>query len=475
MNQITLENLLNNLKDYSKEEINLIMKAYECAKDLHKGQFRESGEPYIIHPLNVAYILSEGREDAETISAGFLHDTLEDTNISKEDIIKEFGLDVANLVDGVTKISKLNFNSKNDQNMANIRKLITSLCFDFRTIKIKLADRLHNMRTLDFKKPNKQIDNSLETMEIHAPLAYYIGAYKIKGELEDLSLKYLYPDDYKRVVEMKNKIEEESSSCLKEMLETINSILLDNNIPHEIKTRTKNIYGIYKGLSEGKKLLEIHDLLALKVMVDSIPLCYQSLGLVHEKYHPVNEMFKDYICNPKTNMYRSLHTTVFGPEDRLVQTQIRTHDMEKIALYGLPTRGNSREKMQEEFKRKYQFVNSLEEIDSVFTDNKDFVEHIQSELFADKIYVYTTKGDVIELPKGSTAIDFAYQIHTDLGNTMVSALVNDEPVNPEYVLHDKDRVHIITDKNIGGPKEEWFDKVQTTRAKRKIKEFGRKI
>ncbi len=209
-------------------------------------------------------------------------------------------------------------------------------------------------------------------------------------------------------------------------------------------------------------------------MVDPIPLCYDTLGLVHEKYHPINEMFKDYICNPKTNMYRSLHTTVFGPEDRLVQTQIRTHEMEKIALYGLPTRGNSREKMQEEFKRKYQFVNSLEEIDSVFTDNKEFVEHIKLELFSDKIYVYTTKGDVIELPKGSTAIDFAYQIHTDLGNSMVSALVNDEQVSPTYILHDKDRVHIITDKNIDGPKKEWFDIVQTTRAKRKIKEFGRK-
>lgn len=478
MNEITFIDLLNNLKNYDEESVNLIKKAYECANKLHDGQFRQSGEPYIIHPLNVAYILTEEKADANTICAGFLHDTLEDTDYTKEDIIRDFNEEVAILVEGVTKISKLNFSTKTEQNMANTRKIITGLITDPRIIVVKLADRLHNMRTLEFKNVFKQRENSVETMEIFAPLAYYIGAYKIKGELEDLSLKFLYPDEYKRVEEMRFNVENESKKCLQEMLETIHNVLSDNNINHEIKTRTKNIYGIYKRLSEGSTLPEIHDLLALKVMVDSIPICYQTLGFVHEKYHPVNEMFKDYICNPKTNMYRSLHTTVFGPEDRLVQTQIRTHQMEELALLGLPAylniEGNSKEKFKSEFKKKYQFVDSLVELDSSFIDNQEFVKQVQKELFKDRIYVYTTRGDVIELPKDSTVIDFAYQIHTELGNNIVSGLVNDEIVNPLYILHDKDRVQVIIDEKSNGPKEEWFDKVQTTRAKRKIKEFIKK-
>ena len=462
---ITLQYLLNKLREYNSEEVDNVKKAYEYAGILHNGQMRQSGEPYISHPLNVAYILAEMHGDTDTICAGLLHDTLEDTIIKKEDIAHDFNQEVANLVDGVTKISKL-----------NTRKIITGITEDVRIIIIKLADRLHNMRTLQFKSEFKQKENSMETMDIFVPLAYYIGAYRIKSELEDLSLKYLYPDKYKRIEEIKLRVEDDSRHCLNEMLTTINSILTNQDIPHDIKVRTKNIYGIYKRLEQGHKLSDIHDLLSLKIMVDSIANCYLTLGSIHSKYHPINDKFKDYIYNPKTNMYQSLHTTVFGEDDRLVQTQIRTFDMDKIASFGLTAywdiqKGNARDVMQEDLKQKYQFFKSLVEINRVFGDNQEFVHQVKSELFSDKIYVYTTKGDIVELPKGATAIDFAYKIHSDLGNTMVSAVVNDKVVDPEHELKTKDRVRIITDVLSYGPREEWLDKVQTTRAKRKIKEF----
>jgi GTP diphosphokinase len=335
VNNITLQDLLNKLNEYNPNEIEIVKKAYEYAANLHSGQTRQSGEPYICHPLNVAYILAEMHADRDTICAGLLHDTLEDTNTTKEDISHDFNQNIANLVDGVTKLSKMNFSSKQDQNYANTRKIITGITEDVRIIIIKLADRLHNMRTLQFKSEFKQKENSIETMEIFVPLAYYIGAYRIKSELEDLSLKYLKPDMYRQIEERKIKLEQTSSYCLTEMLSKIEHLLKDNNIPNEIKVRTKNIYGIYKRLSEGHKLSDIHDLLALKIMVDNVENCYRTLGMIHSEYHPINDKFKDYICNPKTNMYRSLHTTVFGPDDKLVQTQIRTFDMDRVASFGL--------------------------------------------------------------------------------------------------------------------------------------------
>ena len=479
MNSITINDLLINLSEYNPDAISDVKKAYDYASYLHNGQVRQSGEPYISHPLNVAYILSEMHADSDTVCAGLLHDTLEDTNIKKEDIAHDFNQNVANLVDGVTKLAKMNFSSKQDQNYANTRKIITGITDDVRIIIIKLADRLHNMRTLEFKSEFKQKENSLETMEIFVPLAYYIGAYRIKSELEDLSLKYLKPDVYKRIGEKKIKLEEASGDILKEMLYKIETLLNDRNIPNEIKVRTKNIYGIYKRLSEGHKLSDIHDLLALKIMVDEIENCYIGLYLVHSKYKPINDKFKDYICNPKTNMYRSLHTTVFGPEDRLVQTQIRTFDMDKIASFGLTAywdieKGKARDVMQDDLKQKYQFFKSLIEINSIFGDNQQFVNQVKNELFANKIYVYTTKGDIIELPIGSTIIDYAYKLDTDIGNTMVGAFVNDEYVPVDYVLHNKDRVRIVTNELSYGPREEWLDIAKTSLAKSKIKEFNRK-
>ncbi len=479
MNNITLNDLLIKLEEYNKEEVEIVKKAYLYADNLHSGQKRQSGEPYISHPLNVAYILAEMHADRDTICAGLLHDTLEDTNITKEDIAHDFNQNIANLVDGVTKLSKMNFSSKQDQNYANTRKIITGITEDVRIIIIKLADRLHNMRTLQFKSEFKQKENALETMEIFVPLAYYIGAYRIKSELEDLSLRYLKPDMYKKIEERKIKLEETSNDCLKEMLHKIQILLNDKSIPNEIKVRTKNIYGIYKRLNEGHKLSDIHDLLALKIMVDEVANCYYTLGMIHKEYHPINDKFKDYICNPKTNMYQSLHTTVFGPDDRLVQIQIRTFDMDKVASFGLTAywdeqKGKARDVMQDDLKQKFQFFKSLTEINSMFGDNQQFVNQVKCELFADRVYVYTTKGDIIELPKGSTPIDFAYKIHTDIGNTMVGAFVNDEYVPIDYMLQNKDRVRIITDDLYYGPREEWIDKAQTSLAKRKIKEFNKR-
>ncbi len=478
-NSITLQDLLNKLREYNPEEVEIVKRAYEYADILHKGQMRQSGEPYISHPLNVAYILAEMHADRDTICAGLLHDTLEDTNITKEDISHDFNQNIAGLVDGVTKLSKMNFSSKQDQNYANTRKIITGITEDVRIIIIKLADRLHNMRTLQFKSEFKQKENALETMEIFVPLAYYIGAYRIKSELEDLSLRYLKPDMYKRIEERKLRLEESSNGCLKEMLYKIETLLNDKNIPNEIKIRTKNIFGIYKRLSEGHKLSDIHDLLALKIMVDEVENCYRTLYLIHNEYHPINDKFKDYICNPKTNMYQSLHTTVFGPDDRLVQTQIRTFDMDKVASFGLTAywdeqKGKARDVMQDDLKQKFQFFKSLTEINSMFGDNQQFVNQVKTELFSDKVYVYTTKGDIIELPKGSTPIDFAYKIHTDIGNTMIGVFVNDEFVPIDYVLRNKDRVRIVTDELSYGPREDWIDKAQTSLAKRKIKEFNKK-
>ena len=476
---MTIDNLLEVIKSYNPEEVDIIRRAYEYANTLHKGQYRQSGEPYITHPLNVAYILAEMHADRDTVCAGLLHDTIEDTDITKEDIAEVFNKNIANLVDGVTKLAKMNFSSKEEQNLANTRKIITGITSDVRIIIIKLADRLHNMRTLEYKTPFKQKENALETMEIFVPLAYYIGAYRIKSELEDLSLRYLKPDMYKKISEKQIKIEEESKECLNEMLFKIQKLLNDKAIPNEIKVRTKNIYGIYKRLNEGNKLSDIHDLLSLKIMVDEIENCYRTLYLVHREYHPINDKFKDYICNPKTNMYSSLHTTVFGPDNRLVQTQIRTFDMDNIASFGLTAywdinKGEARNIMQEDLKHKYQFFKSLTEINTMFGDNREFVTQVKSELFSDKVYIYTSNGSIIELPKGSTPIDFAYKLSTDIGNTMVAAIINDEYVPINYTLHNKDRVKIITDDLSFGPREDWIDIAKTSYAKKMIKEFNKK-
>jgi GTP pyrophosphokinase len=474
---ITIEDLIKDVLTYNPGEVDIIRKAYDLAEKLHNGknQKRESGEPYIIHPLNVAYILSEMKADRDTICAGLLHDTIEDTDITKEEIEKLFNKDVADLVDGVTKIRDLTFSSEDSQKFANNRKVITSLITDVRIIIIKLADRLHNMRTLEYKKHRKQKEKALETLKIYVPFANLLGAYRIKNELEDLSLKYWKPRSYKKIEEQKYKIEEESKNCLETMADKIKKLMDINNIKNNIKIRTKNVYGIYKKLSEGTKLSNINDLLCLKIIVDNEENCYKTLGYVHKVYHPINEKFKDYICNPKNNMYRSLHTVVFGEDQRLVQIQIRTFDMDKIASFGLTAywdinKGEARSLMQKDLKDKYKFYKSLIEIDEMFKDNEEFVLEFNREVLGKIIYVYTTKGEIVELPKGSTPIDFAYKIHTDIGNKMVKVIVNEHEVEYNYKLKNKDRIKIITSDD-GVPTEEWITIAKTSQAKKKIKEY----
>ena len=463
------------LTDYSEKDKKMIYEAYKCARLLHEGQYRQSGEEYIIHPLNVAIILAELHADRDTICAGLLHDAIEDTEATKKYIAYHFNDDIANLVDGVTKLAKMNFNSKEELNNANNRKIITSIRDDVRIIIIKLADRLHNMRTLQYKSEYKQRENSLETMHLFVPLAYYIGAYRIKSELEDLSLQYLKPHEYCDTLTIQKELEKEKQPILEEMQDVIHHKLLTYDLNNDIKIRTKNIYGIYKYLYEQhQKLNNIHDLFSLKIMVNEELDCYKALGLIHNVYHPVPKRFKDYIASPKTNLYQSLHTTVFGPNNLLVQTQIRTYEMDQVASFGLPSyfkikNGNTRVIMQEELKEKFQFYKSLVDIDNKFSNNAEFIREVEKELFTEKVYVYTPKGEIMELPKGATVVDFAYRIHSEIGNTMIGAIVNDEPVKNDYVLQNNDRVRILTSVNAYIDKQELLKDAKTNYSRRRIR------
>ena len=476
MNNITFDDLLEEIKKYHTEDLTIVKKAYLLAEKLHENQKRASGEAYIIHPLNVAFILTEMRCDIDTICAGLLHDVVEDTPCTLDKIEEEFNPTIRMLVDGVTNISNIPFSTPQELNLANTRRIISSVEKDIRIVIIKIADRLHNMRTLEFKKREKQVKKAFETMEIFVPLAYSIGAYRIKNELEDLSFKYLKPEEYNNTLNIYNELKEKSDSCMKIVEAQIKSKLYNDNVKNSTKIRLKHIYGIYKFLSQGNKLSEIHDLLNLKVMVPDISECYLTLGRVHSLYHPLNNKFKDYIFNPKTNLYQSLHTTIFAPDNLLLQVQIRTFDMDKIASFGLPTyfyimQGNSRETMQEELTRKFQFVDNLKEMNSFFYDNEIFVNSVKKELFSDMIYVYTTDGNYVELPVHSTPIDFAYHLGKNYGNQIVKAYINDEEVPLNTELQNNDRVRIITDIR-AFPKKEWESEVYTTKAKRRIKDFN---
>ena len=474
MEKLTLNDLLAKVAEYNIENLEIVKKAYYYAEELHRGQKRQSGEDYIVHPLNVAYILAEMYADKDTICAALLHDTLEDTEITKEQIAKDFNETVSYLVDGVTKISRMNISTKEEQNMANTRKIITSMRNDIRIIIIKLADRLHNMRTLQYKSEDKQKENSQETLLLYVRLADRIGLHVLKRELEDLSLQYINNDEYNRIKEMRLKVAEDSKECIQEMLGTINDLLNNQNIPHEEMVRIKNIYGIYKKIQRGYRLTEIHDLLSLKVIVDNINDCYPTLRWIHWKYKPINRKFKDYISVCKPNGYQSLHTTIFGEDGRLVQTQIRTPQMNQVASYGLAANWgdypeNANLVMQQEWKTNDPFYDSLVEIDSQYANDKEFVDQVYRELLGDRISVYTQTGK-LELPKGATPIDVAYNIHTEVGNNMVGAIINGKEAEIGKQLKQNDNVRIITDDTSIGPNASWLTQTATTKAKRKIKE-----
>ena len=471
----------HNIKDYSSEDKQLIIRAYEFASVVHRGVKRKSGEDYIIHPLSVACILAEMHADADTIAAGLLHDTIEDgVGITREKIAGIFNPTIAMLVDGVTKMKKMQFN--NDKKMtddANTRKIVESIIIDVRIFIIKLADRLHNMRTLEFHKPEKQIEHAIETRELFIPFAYLIGAYNIKAELEDICFKYLEPDEYKRIEDYIKYITSAYRSTLDEVVCTISQVLNTNQVPFNIKVRIKNLYGMYQKLKQYGTIEDIHDLVAIKILLSDEESCYWVNKQLENMYEVLEEKSKDYIKIPKTNLYSALHTSIISPSGYKLQFQIKTLQMHKINAYGLTAYWNllknqrrltPAQKMQDEV-RKLQFFSVIKELVDLEVSNDKFNEEIKDDLLSKKIYVSTPKGDVIELPCGSTPIDFAYKIHTDIGNTIVSAVVNDEVVRLNYQLQNKDVVNIISNKHFIGPKEDYLSYCKTKQAKRKIKEL----
>lgn len=447
---ITIEDILEELKKHNATEQDLenVKKSFHLASDIHKNQFRQSGEPYIIHPLNVAKnALNMEIYDADTICACLLHDTIEDgEDFSKEDIARIINPTVSELVDGVTKMRRMNFSTKEEQVLANTRKITNGLSKDVRIILIKLADRLHNMETLDFKKAEKQIENAVETMEIFVPLALSIGAYKIKSDLEDLALKYIEPDAYKQISYQKQKLQEQKKEHLEEIKYKINEILKAKEIPSQILLRTKNICTTYKKILEGYELENIYDLFYLKILVEEVDDCYRTLGLVHGEYPHINGRLKDYISNPKTNLYQSLHTTV-SANSIPTKVKIRTYDMDKVTAYGVSAlwnikNGMTKEETQEYIKKHIPFIKVLMEIDENSKNNYDFISQANKRLFTEHIYVYD-KDRTIELPYGSTAFDFICTIYPELIDKPVDIIVNEKVVGQDYDLNNTDRVEVI--------------------------------
>lgn len=472
--------LIDKLNYLDKDEIEIIEKAIDYAYSKHEGQYRKTGEEYIIHPLSVAIILTTIKADKDTIIASLLHDVLEDTPTPKEELENLFGKTVANLVDGVTKINSINVSTENEYLTNYYKKIIVGMSEDVRVIIIKLADRLHNMRTLYAIPVDRQKLKAKETLEILAPIAHRLGMHKIKSELEDLSLKYSKPDVYYDVVEKLNNTKIEREECVSKMMDEVSTLLKNNGIKHEIKGRAKSIYSIYKKLDKGRSFSDIYDLLAIRILVDKEQECYLALGLIHSKYKPVSKRFKDYIAMPKTNLYQTLHTTVFGLDGNLFEIQIRTYDMDEIAENGIASHWAYKEhknaflEMQNVTEQKLQFYKSIIELNEEKMTNEDFVNRVKDEVLNNNIYVYTPKGDVFELPNGSTPIDFAYRIHTQVGDKMTGAIVNNNMVNLSYELQNGDIVKILTNNNSKGPSREWLNIAKTTQAKSKIKAFFNK-
>ena len=476
--KITIEDLLEKFSQYDDnvENLKLIRSAYDYAYKKHFSQKRITGDDYITHPLNVAWILTGVNADSHAIAAALLHDTIEDSDSTYEEIKDLFGEDIAKIVDGVTKINRLKFQSDSEQMAANQRKILVGLSEDVRVLIVKLADRLHNMRTLYVLSEAKQKRKAKETLEILTPVAHRLGMYKLKSELEDLSLRYLNPTAYYEVVEKLNLKKTERDEAVGAMLEEVSNLLTEHNINHEIKGRSKSIYSIYNKLNKGRKFEDIYDILALRVFVNTEQECYLALGLIHSKYKPVPKRFKDYIAMPKTNLYQSLHTTVFGIDGQLFEIQIRTYEMDKIAEYGIASHWSYKENKpvnsKDTVEQKLEIFRSIIELNEDSSTSEEFITSVKKDiLINDSIYVYTPKGDVIELPIGSTCVDFAYRVHSEVGDKMVGAIVNDNIVPFDYTLKTGDIIKVNTSKLSKGPNKDWLNFVVTSQAKNKIKAF----
>ena len=484
MPYLVLDDLMNIVDSYifNEKSQNKIKYAYNKASELHKDQMRKSGEPYIIHPLNVACILAELHVGPDTICAGLLHDVVEDTNYTLEELTKEFGEDIAEIVDGVTKVGQLKFVSLEDKQAENHQHMLLAMAKDIRVIIVKLADRLHNIRTLDAMPQEKKTRIARETLEIYAPLAHKLGMFKIKAELEDSSLKYVNPAYYNKILGHIKADDTVRMQNVDHTIDEIKKILFENNVrDYQIKGRIKNIYSIYKKMvNQNKDFKDIYDILAIRVIVNTISECYQVLGLIHSHYTPIPKRFKDYIAVPKPNMYQSLHTTVISQDGFTFEVQIRTFEMDKIAELGIAAHWAykegveySKEKEQFEIAQKLKWYGDLLKFteEEKSDDAKDYVESVKEDILSSNVYVYTPNGEVIDLPRGATPIDFAYKIHTNIGNKTVGAMVNNHIVPLDYELQTGDIISIKTNKNSFGPSENWLKIAKTTHAKHKIKSF----
>ena len=479
----TVQEIISKRKEHSRRvDTKLIMKAYNYAKSHHGDQLRKSGEPYIIHPLNVAYILADMGLDDSTIAAALLHDVVEDTDVTENDITKEFGQEISDMVVGVTKLGNISFASVEEQQVENYRKMFLAMGKDIRVILIKLADRLHNMRTLKFLRKDRQIAISKETMDLYAPLANRLGLYSLKWELEDLSFKYLYPDEYHELVEGINKKREERLQFIEKIMSDIRVALKKHRIDAEVTGRAKHLYSIYKKMKRDNKTLDqIYDLFALRILVNSVKDCYAALGVVHELYSPMPGRFKDYIAVPKPNMYQSIHTTLLGENGTPFEVQIRTWEMHRIAEYGIAAHWAYKEasyfgkkqsvKVTED---KLAWLRETLEWQKDMQDPQEFLETLKTELFEDEVYVFTPKGKIIVLPRGATPIDFAYSIHQEIGNKMTGCKINSKMMPIVTPLKNGDIVDIITSDNSKGPSRDWLKFVKSSSAKNKIKSWFKK-
>lgn len=479
--EVLYEELVKSIRRYHpSDDITMIKKAYQIAHDAHNDQKRKSGEPYIIHPLCVAIILADLEMDKETIAAGILHDVVEDTVMSLDELKAEFGEEVALLVDGVTKLTQISWSmDKMELQAENLRKMFLAMAKDIRVIIIKLSDRLHNMRTLQYMKPEKQKDKARETMEIYAPIAHRLGISKIKIELDDLSLKYLHPDTYYELAEKISLKKEAREYFVKSIVDEVQEHLLDSGIEGKVDGRIKHFFSIYKKMvNQNKTLDQIYDLFAVRIIVESVKDCYAALGVIHELYKPIPGRFKDYIAMPKPNMYQSLHTTLIGNNGQPFEIQIRTYEMHRTAEYGIAAHWKYKESGSGQVaaakeEEKLSWLRQILEWQKDMSDNMEFLNMVKGDLdlFSDSVYCFTPSGDVKNLPSGSTPIDFAYSIHSAVGNKMVGSRVNGKLVNIEYVIQNGDQVEIITSQNSRGPSRDWLNIVKSTQAKNKINQW----
>ena len=481
--EITIQDIISKRKQHSRRvDTKLIMKAYNLANEKHKDQKRHSGEPYIIHPMNVAYILADVGLDDSTICAALLHDVIEDTDVTDQDIRKQFGDEIADMVEGVTKLGTMNFVSVEERQVEDYRKMFLAMGKDIRVIIIKLADRLHNMRTLKFLKRDRQIANAKETMEIYAPLANRLGLYSMKWELEDLSFKYLHPDEYHELVEGINKKREERLQFIEKIMADIRVQLKKQHIDAEVTGRAKHLYSIYRKMKRDNKTLDqIYDLFALRILVNSVKDCYAALGVVHEMYSPMPGRFKDYIAVPKPNMYQSIHTTLLGEKGTPFEVQIRTWDMHRVAEYGIAAHWAYKEasyfgkkqsvKVEED---KLAWLRETLEWQKDMQDPQEFLDTLRTELFVDEVYVFTPKGAIKVLPRGATPIDFAYSVHAEVGNHMTGCKINSKMMPIITPLKSGDIIEILTSENSKGPSRDWLKFVKSTGAKNKIKAWFKK-